>query len=265
VQAVYVDDNDELWVVDPGAPEMKKVAGDSAKLVSIDLETDHVARIYNLTKIVGTSSYLNDVRVDTQTKTAYLTESKNGGIVVIDLESGAARLMLSKHYSVKSDPNHKLIVDGAELMRDDKPFKGNSDGIALTRGHQWLYYKPLSDTKLYRIRTEDLCNANLSERELEKKVEDLGANFTTSDGMIFDRKGNLYLSDSEHDSITLVTPEMKLQTIEHDPRLIWPDTFAWSPDGSLYVTCSQIQNMPWCHGGKSTRTTPYMIYRLKAE
>jgi hypothetical protein len=55
-----------------------------------------------------------------------ITEFKNGGIMVVDLESGAARLVLNKHYSVKSDPNHKLIVDGAELMRDGKPFKGKS-------------------------------------------------------------------------------------------------------------------------------------------
>ena len=47
VQAVYVDDNDELWVVDPGAPEMKKVQADGAKLVGIDLKNNQVkSRIF---------------------------------------------------------------------------------------------------------------------------------------------------------------------------------------------------------------------------
>jgi streptogramin lyase len=31
------------------------------------------------------------------------------------------------------------------------PAKFNSDGIALTPDGQWLYFKPLSDDKLYRI------------------------------------------------------------------------------------------------------------------
>jgi sugar lactone lactonase YvrE len=265
VQAVYVDDSDELWVVDPGAPQMEKVQADGAKLVGIDLKSNEVKHLYNLTQIVGRNSYLNDVRVDTSTRTAYLTESKKGGIVVVNLQSGESRLVLNTHYSVKSDPNHALTVNGEELKRNGKPFKGNSDGIALSPDRQWLYFKPLSDTKLYRVRTEDLRNPSLSRKELNSKVEDLGSNFTTSDGMIFDQKGNLYLSDNEHDTIVRITPAMKMETIARDHRLIWPDTFSWSTDGWLYVTCSQIQNMPWCHDGRSTRTTPYSIYRLKPQ
>jgi sugar lactone lactonase YvrE len=265
VQGIYVDDTNRLWVVDPAAPKMEKVVPNSAKLVCIDLKTDHVLRSYNLTDVAGTNSYLNDVRVDTHTKTAYLTESKNGGIVVVDLDSGDARLVLAKHNSVKTDPNYKFTINGAELMRNGKPFKGNSDGIALSPDHLWLYYKPLSDTKLSRIHTADLRNADLSPGDLEKKVENLGANFTASDGMIFDHQGNIYLSDAEHDSIVRVTPDLKWEAIAHDRRLMWPDTFAFAPSGSLCVTCSQIQNMAWCHDGKSNRTTPYTIYRLAIE
>ena len=196
VQGIYVDDDDRLWVVDPAAPKMEKVVYNSAKLVCIDLKKDQVIRNYNLTDVAGKNSYLNDVRVDTRTKTAYLTESKNGGIVVLNLDSGEARLVLTKHDSVKTDPNYKLIIDGAELMRNGKPFKGNADGIALSPDRQWLYYKPLSDTKLSRIRTEDLRNFDMNENDLEKKVGNLGANFTVSDGMIFDRKGNMSASIS---------------------------------------------------------------------
>jgi sugar lactone lactonase YvrE len=265
VQAVYVDDSDELWVVDLGAPEMQNVQGDGAKLVGIDPKNNDVKRVYNLTKIAGSNSYINDVRVDTQTQTAYLTESKNGGIVVVNLESGEARAVLTRDYSVKSDPNHTVMVNGEELKINGRPFKGSSDGIALSPDRQWLYYKPLTDTKLYRIRTGDLRNSILNDKELGAKVEDLGSNFTTSDGMTFDPKGNLYLSDFEHNAIVRITTAMKLEIVAHDQRLIWPDTFSWSPDGWLYVSCSQIQNMPWCHDGQSTRTTPYSIYRLKIQ
>jgi len=263
VQAVYVDDQDELWVVDPASPEMKGVKNDGAKLVCIDLETGAPIRTYNLTYLVGDKSYLNDIRVDLKTSTAYLTESAKGGIVVLNIQRGEARLVLADHYSVKSDPHAKLIINGAQLKRDGKPFKVNSDGIALSPDRQWLYYKPLSDMKLYRIRTEDLRNPALDEKDLEKRVEDLGSNFPASDGMIFDRQGNLYLGDLEHNAIVELSPALKMDVFAHDSDLLWPDTFAWSPQGELYVTCSQIQNMPWSHDGKNTRTNSYTLYKLK--
>lgn len=266
VQAVYVDDKDNLWVVDAAAPEMESVEGNGAKLVRIDLKSNQVGRVYNFSELAGKNSYLNDVRVDTVSNIAYLTESKEGGIVVLDTESGNARMVLRKAPSVLSDPSHQLTIGGAELQRNGKPMKVNSDGIALTPDRQWLYFKPLSDLKLYRIRTADLRDALATGADVSGKVEDLGANFTTSDGMIFDQKGNLYLSDMEHDAIVQVTPALKLQVIAHDSkRLIWPDTFAWSPDGWLYVSCSQIQNMPWSHNGRSTRSTPYEIFKLKVD
>src|SRR6185437_10279912 len=88
VQSVYVDDKDTLWVVDPGAPEMESVQGNGSKLVKIDLKNNSVSRIYNFSELAGKNSYVNDVRVDTVSNIAYLTESKEGGIVVLDTETG---------------------------------------------------------------------------------------------------------------------------------------------------------------------------------
>jgi len=186
VQAVYVDDLDRLWVVDPAAPEMEGVQDNGAKLVQIDLKSNGVSRIYYFTELAGKNSYLNDVRVDTVSNIAYLSESKEGGIVVLDTVSGNARMVLRKAASVVSDPSHQLVIDGAELQRNGKPMKVNSDGIALSPDRQWLYFKPLSDTKLYRIRTADLRDALATGADVARKVQDLGANFTASDGMIFD-------------------------------------------------------------------------------
>ena len=232
VQSVYVDDLDRLWVVDPAAPEMEGVQDNGAKLVQIDLKSNVVTRVYNFTELAGKNSYLNDVRVDTVSNIAYLSESKEGGIVVLDTVSGNARMVLRRAPCVESNPDHPLRVGGGELQRNGKPMKVNVDGIALSPDREWLYFKPLSDTKLYRIRTADLRDALATGADVAKKVEDLGANFTASDGMIFDQRGNLYLSDMEHDAIVQVSPALKLRVIAHDDkRLLWPDSFAWSPDG----------------------------------
>ena len=71
------------------------------------------------------------------------------------------------------------------MVKDGKPAKFNSDGIALTPNGDWLYYKPLTDDKLYRIKTEALRDFSLADTALGSKVEDLG-HFGSTDGMILD-------------------------------------------------------------------------------
>src|SRR5207237_959959 len=105
VQAVYIDANDMLWVVDPACPFMEQVVPGSVKLVQIDLTTNSIAKTYYLDGVVSEKSYINDVRVDTERQVAYLTNSNEGGIVVVDLASGKARQLLQNHYSVKDDPS----------------------------------------------------------------------------------------------------------------------------------------------------------------
>ena len=262
VQAVYIDDNNIMWVVDPAAPMIKKVYGESNKLVKIDLAKNTIEKVYSIGGITSDTSYINDVRVDTKKQFAYMTNSKDGGIVVVDLQSGKAREVLKKHPSTLSDPAFKFIMDGHELIKDGKPMKFNSDGIALTPDGDWLYYKPLTDDKLYRIKTEYLRNTALSEQQIGSKVEDLG-HFVTTDGMIFDKKGNLYLGDLQKSSIVQISKDLKMKTVLQDDRLIWPDSYSISGDGYLYISCSQIQKQPNVNNGVNKRTSPYTIYKMK--
>ncbi|ANE53508.1 hypothetical protein SY85_14850 [Flavisolibacter tropicus] len=261
VQSVYVDDSSRLWVLDPAAPKMKNVTGGGAKLVRINKSTGFPERTYSFKGIIPDSAYVNDIRVDVQRNYAYLTESKGGGLIVIDLNTGKMRRLLSSHYSVKSDTTFYFVIDGQELMKDGRPVKINSDGIALTPDYAWLYYKPLTDNKLYRIRTEDLRNASLTDTALASKVEDLG-HFTTTDGMIFDKAGNLYLGDLQNYSIVRIDKNHKMTTLVKDQRLLWPDSYAIG-DGYLYITCSQIHKQPEYNNGVNKRTSPYAVYRIK--
>lgn len=260
VQSVYVDDGGTLWVLDPSAPQMKSVQGNGAKLVKMNKDGS-VAKTFSFTGTVSDTSYVNDVRVDVQRNFAYITDSKTGGIVVVDLASGRMREVLTRHSSTKSDTAFKFVIDGKELMKDGKPVKINSDGIALTPDGTWLYYKPLTDDKLYRIATEHLRNWNMPDTTLFTKVEDLG-HFNTTDGMIFDRAGNLYMGDLQNYSIVKLDKDHKKTVLVKDDRLIWPDSYAIA-DGYLYITCSQINKQPDYNSGVNKRTSPYTVYRLK--
>jgi sugar lactone lactonase YvrE len=264
VQAVVTDDENNLWVVDPASPKMAGVYQNSHKLVKINLNNNTIEKTYFFESVADTQSYINDVRVDDLRQYAYLTNSNEGGIVVVNLASGNMRQVLQDHYSTKSDPDFTFIIDGHELMKDGQPVKINSDGIALTPDGDWLYYKPLTDDKLYRIRTEYLRDETMSNMQLGGKVEDLG-HFAPTDGMIFDHKGNLYIGDMRKNAILRITPDLKMETVIVDGHLIWPDSYSMSKDGWLYISCSQIQKQPAYNDGVNKRTEPYAIYKLKIE
>lgn len=261
VQAVYIDELDYLWVVDPASPQMKGVYKNSNKLVKIDLKTDRVLNTYTFEMSTDSTSYINDVRIDNINQYAYLTNSSTGGIIVLNLKTGRSRQILTNHYSVKSDSSYTFKINQEIFSNDSGPVKINTDGIALSPDRKWLYYKPLTDAKLYRIETKLLQKKNLTDDQLASKVKDLGS-FCTTDGMIFDAKGNLYLGDIENNTIVCINSKLEKETFFQDDRLKWPDSYAIA-GGYLYVTCSQINNMPAYNKGKNMRTTPYVIYRIK--
>lgn len=262
VQSVYYDDNGTLWVLDPAAPMLKTIKGNGAKLVKFAKNGNDIERTYSFMDILPDTAYMNDVRVDTKLQFAYLTESNGGGIVVVNLKDGRMRRVLSNHYSTKSDPDFKYFIDGHQLMKDGKPAKFNSDGIALTPDGSWIYYKSITDDKLYRIRTVYLRDWNMNDAELGGKVEDLG-HFASTDGMIFDEKGNLYMGDPRDYNIIRIDKDLKMTVLVQDrDKLIWPDSYAIS-NGYLYVSCSQIHKQPEYNNGVDKRTSPYTVYRIK--
>ena len=268
VQSEFVDAKDRLWVIDPASPKQQGVYRDAHKLVCFDLATNKVIHQYSFKGIVGPQSYLNDIRVDTEREIVYLTESQQGGVAVVDIKSGKITMKLQGATSMKADPNFKFIIDG-RLLKDDKgPVRFNSDGIALTSDGNMLYVKPLSDDKLYRVPTAALRDATISDADMKAKVEDLG-HYTTTDGMIIDAEGNLYLGDIlGYELYSLQTkgdpkPPLKRTNLVKDTVLLqWPDSYAIH-DGYLYVTTSQIDHMAKNNGGKDTRKRPYEVFRVK--
>jgi hypothetical protein len=62
VQSVIVDDQDNLWVLDPAAPNMQEIVKAGPKLVKIDLATNQVVQTIPFGEDVAPKkSYLNDV------------------------------------------------------------------------------------------------------------------------------------------------------------------------------------------------------------
>src|SRR4051812_2159600 len=100
VQSVFIDKNKFLWVVDAANIQRdgsyKGVVAGGAKLVKIDLTTNAVIQtIIFHEPVIKATSYLNDVRIDEDRNIAYLTDSNEGAIIVVDLFTSVSRRVLS--------------------------------------------------------------------------------------------------------------------------------------------------------------------------
>ncbi len=262
VQSV-VADGDSLWIVDPAAPLLASVVPTGPKLVQIDLKTNKVARVISFgPDVVKPASYLNDVRIDDQTHTAYMTDSGPGGIVIVDLSTGKAHRALDGIPQVKVEQGQQIVINGKPVIGPDgKPPSFSSDGIALSPAGDYLYFQALTAKHLYRVKTSALRD---NPANAAAAVEPVATTFPV-DGLWMTKSGRLYLSDLQDNAVAQLGTDGSVKTVVSDPRLQWPDTFTEGPDGSIYITASHIHETPKFNKGQSTRKLPYTVFRFKPE
>ncbi|UMY18619.1 major royal jelly family protein [Methylobacterium organophilum] len=256
VQSVVADGQDRLWVVDAAAPAMAHVVKDGPKLVGIDLKTNTVIKTIPFdTSTVMQASYLNDVRISPDGKTAYLTDSgAEGALIVVDIDSGSARRVLSGHASTMPDTSVTVSHDGAPLRRPDgRGVEFAADGIALSGDGKTLYWQAIRGKTLYSLPTDALTGwaassvvpEMLTDRTLDAKIVRVGEN-GPADGLLISRHdGRMYVTSPQDDAVKvrdLSGSGTGLTTLLQDSRLRWPDTFGEGPDGTIYLTTSHIQD-----------------------
>lgn len=258
VQSVIVDSTDSLWVLDAAAPMLMSIIPGGPKLVKIDLKTNKVSRVIPVgPNAAKTNTYLNDIRIDNQRNFAYITDSGVGGIIVVDLSSGAAHRALDGDPSVMPDKSVKIVIDGKPVLGPTGQTPAfHSDAIALSPDGEYLYYQPIAATTLYRTRTDVLRDPN------GKPVPEKYAKTFPVDGIWMDSKQNIYLTNLQGKAVSRLGPDRKIVTLVTDQRLEWPDTFSEGPDGTIYVTASHINESPTYNKGKSTRSRPYEAFKL---
>lgn len=267
VQSVVGDERGDLWILDPGSPRMAGVVPGAAKLVHVDTRTDKVMRTYSFdAKIAPKESYLNDVRIDRNARRAYITDSGRAGLVIVNLDTGDARRVLDNHLTTRADPGVVPVIDRRELRYASGPDKGkapqvNSDGIALDAKRGYLYWQALTGRRLYRVRTALLNDFSSTESAVSYAVEDLGRTVVT-DGIEVGYDGEILFTALERNAIMARDRDGKIRTIAESPLLSWPDSLAFGPDGTLYVTTSQIHRTPWFDPAGTMPTEPFRVIKI---
>jgi sugar lactone lactonase YvrE len=245
------------------------------KLVCIDLRTDTVAQtIVPPREVALETTYLNDVRFDLrrgEAGVAYITDSSDqgpNGLIVVDLATGESWRRLHDHPSTKAltPPDFLPFVEGRPFMErppdgDPQPVRMGADGIAITADGSRIWYCPLASRRWYSVSTDALVDRGMDDDAVAATVRDEGDKGSPGDGLETDDAGRLYITDGEHNAILRRLPGGTIETVVHDPRMLWPDTMSVAADGYLYFTANQLHRQDRYQQGRDLREKPYALFR----
>lgn len=239
---------DKLYVLDTRNPLFKGVDG-APRVFVFNLNYNSLYRIYVFPEnSFHPDSYINDLRIDEKHDKAYFTDSGHAGLVVLALKTGKAWRVLDNHKSTLAETDH-LTINGKKWENTV-----HSDGIALDTVNNMLYYHALTGYSLYAVPSRVLSYGTPS--EVEKSVFFIKKT-PAPDGMIFDKKGNLYLADLEQSQIMIMKTDRDLTTFAKCDEIRWADTFSIY-NNELYYTNSRIHEAK-----EGANNLAYTIFKLK--
>lgn len=262
--SVYADCFNKLWVIDDATPRVCPPVDGASKLIKIDLHSNAVERVYRFSlDFLPPGSVLGHMRVDG--RFAYVTESHHdAAIIVVDLESGAARKVLAGHPLTQADPKATAMIQGREFRaRNGGVPQVHVDLLELSRDGKWLYFAALLGPMLRRVPTAVLQDAALSDAEVAASVEDVIA-IPPLAGLARDVRDNLYICAFTQDAILRLAPGAKtLETLITDPRISFPNEGCVGPDGFFYFPGSQIHRSARFGDGTSQVQLPFEVMKIR--
>jgi sugar lactone lactonase YvrE len=262
---VAVDRQHRLWVVDPA----DHGAG-AARLLAFDLTTNEVVVDIGFgPEVAPLGSFLQDLQVTPDGRTVVVADvsfwRKSPALVVVDVETGAARRVLERHPSVV--PQDWIIETPAKRMiffGGLAALKPGVDGIAMDPDGRWLAYGAMTHDTLYRVPVSALLDRTLSPQQLADTVEGLGQK-PLSDGLSADVEGGIWITDVEHGAVLRRAPNGELVTWVRSPGIRWADALSWGPDGWLYVADSAIPEHMLRSRDHIASNGPYVVYRFRPD
>ncbi|NEP63211.1 MAG: hypothetical protein F6K31_40950 [Symploca sp. SIO2G7] len=258
VLGVRADGNGVVWMLDNPGTE------NTGRLVGWNTRTNQLHQvIYLAPPVIPDNTFLNDFAVDLYNNAVYIADTaggSNAAIIVIDLNTGYARRVLVGHASMQPE-DIPLVVDGQTAMLGDGEARIGVNPITVDPSNEWVYYGPMSGRSLYRIRTSDLLNQDLSPTQLASKVERFGDK-PISDGITIDAGRNVYVTDITNNAIGVVDPNGTYRVLYQAESLSWTDGFGFGPDNYIYVTVNQLHRSPTLNQGQNFSQPPYYLIRF---
>lgn len=262
VLSLRIDQQNRLWLLDYADHGQGQ-----AQILAIDLSTRDIVHHYQFSSAVaGLGSHLNDFQVDANGEHIYIADASILGltpaIIHYDTVKRTARRLFEDHESVMPDHFVPVVGEQKMLMFGVFAIRPGVDSIALDRHGEWLYFAPVTDEHLHRVRVKDIHDPTLTTTQIAQRVERF-AKKTMSDGITTDDSGRIYLSDLEHSAITVLSPTGELSTLVKDAKLRWPDGFSFGPQGTLYVSASSLQHVIAKPASYIAQHGPYQLFKIE--
>ena len=257
VLGINSDSNGILWMLDTSS------STHAGRLIGWNTRLEQLHRIIYLAKpIISDHSFLNDFAIDPENKAIYVADTSTQSIIVVNLLTGQARRVMEDSKFTKAQ-DLDMIIDGKRVEMNGQPARLGINPITIDSKNEYLYWGAMSGTTVYRIRTDYLNDARLTDLELIGYVEKYGEK-PISDGITIDDGGNIYITSITDDSIGAVQPEGSYQTLFQDDELSWPDGFAVGPDNYVYVTINELHRSPGLNNGQNNSREEFKVMRFKA-
>ncbi len=242
------------------------------KIVGWNTKTNKLERIYYLpASSTPKTSQPNDMVVDTKNGYFIIADEGigNGGdgskaaFIVVNMKTGKTRRLLEGTRTTLPE-NNPTIINGKHLAVNGKDLLVGNDGITADKDFEWIYYGPLNGTKISRIKTVDLVNEDLTEIEIDNKIETYSEK-PNNGGMSIDIDGNIYLTAIETNSVAVVlAKDRSVKTMIQDKNMVWPDGVSYNHvDGYMYVSAAQVNKGAVFNDGEDKATKPFYVYRFK--
>lgn len=263
IHSVHADRDNNLWVIDDSAPRHAALADARPKIVRIDIARNAVARVYSLdVDVAPPGAVLGHMRV--RGRHAYVTESHFGALIVLDLETGAARRRLSRDAKTRADQTVVPVIDGQEFRRTDGSMQViNVNLLELSNDGEWLYFMALFGPMLRRIATRHLLDAALDDAAMSPHIEDV-ARVPPCAGIAIDRRGTLYFSSFTENAIAMIGGDSARRILVSDPRIAFPNEGSVGPDDFLYFPASQANRIPMFQpDGVSRVQSPWEVLKVR--
>lgn len=267
VLGIRNDANGIIWMLDMG--QRNSI---TPKIVGWNTRTDKLERIYYLpASSLVKESQPNDMVVDLKHGVFVIADEGIGdggngskaALIVVDMKTGATRRLLQGTRTTQPE-NKPTLIDGKLLKVNDSNLLVGCDGITADVNYEWLYYAPLNGSKVYRVQMTDLLDTQLTENEIDRRVETY-AEKPNNGGLSIDTDGNLYLTTMETNSVTVIlNRDRSAHKLISDTALLWPDGVSYNVvDGYMYVSAAQVHLGAVFNSGVNKAKAPYYIYRFK--
>lgn len=269
VQGLRAGPDNTLYALETGVRALSGCDTAKAALRVIDVESAQVVRSYHLpSEVALPSTYLKRSHPRHRQRPRISHRRRRPGTPRPDRDRPGHRRDAPALPRPPHLPHHHLTGRAHHGRRPttghprrpghSQPVAVGATGITLAEHGRTLYWNRADE--LFSVVIDDL--EQLTGSSLERTITTWPVRAFAPDGLDQDADGNLLLTDIADSGVQRLDPETGIYTaVATNREISWPDGVAVAPDGTIYVTSSQLHRGPMFNA-TDQRRPPFGVFHL---